>query len=229
MPSDATCCLCGQIRGDQASDFIAHLLPEAPYVRRVLLETESLAVVPDVAPLADGHVLLCPKSHVKSFGQLPAIAAAEYDRLKAQLRALLASTFGGGVHLFEHGMSAAGERVLCTVDHAHVHFVPLPERVRLTPLQERSWIEFDGSLASLARLTRGREYVMYESPDGARRVHLAAPGELESQYMRKVIAGALADGSSWNWRETPRAHSADRVWRRCLAAAPHIGAVARVF
>lgn len=207
------CCLCSQIAGRQSNDLIARLLPDQPYVRRVMLDTPCFAVIPDVAPLASGHCLACPNSHIRSFAHLDAGAYEEFQRVKRAVRSALERLYGTGVHLFEHGMASAGNRIICTVDHAHMHFLPLPDNVHLEAAEQFPWVPFDGSLDGLKQLSRGREYIYYESPNGASWLLPAGDGDFDSQYMRKLFAKCLSRGEKWNWREDPDAISADKLWR----------------
>src|SRR5687767_7682147 len=124
MTHQTTCCLCSQIAGSAEHDLISRALKERTYVRRVPIESEHFAVIPSVGPLAPGHSLLCPIQHVKSIAQIPADAETEFRAIKELLQDLLQRAFGAPVHCFEHGSSPANSRVLCTVDHAHLHFVP---------------------------------------------------------------------------------------------------------
>jgi diadenosine tetraphosphate (Ap4A) HIT family hydrolase len=208
--------------GRPANDLIARLLPGEPYVRRVLLESRGFATVPSLGPLAPGHVLLCPKVHVGSFARLPESDDAECEEAKRRLRALLREAYGCEVHLFEHG-TALGGRPPCTVDHAHLHFVPLPPTFAVRVGDREDWQAFDGSPAGLRRLTQGLEYILYEAPDGAARVRVGGAVSFESQSMRKAIAIGLGSAALWNWRDRPDARSADETWRR-LAALGGVGA-----
>ena len=126
MPNAADCCLCSQIEGHADGDLIARLLGMKPYVRRVMAESASFAVLPSLGPLTPGHALLCPRSHVRSMTALPPGGDGEYRRLKAEMWQRLAELYDAPIHVFEHGVAASGERTLCTVDHAHVHLVPVP-------------------------------------------------------------------------------------------------------
>src|SRR3954464_12290217 len=114
------CCICSQIEGQPDGDLVARLLPSQPYVRRVLLETDGFAAIPSLGPLTPGHSLLCPKSHTPSFASLDPRLEEELDHARVALSADLGDLYGGEVHVFEHGMSAATGRVLCTVEHAHL-------------------------------------------------------------------------------------------------------------
>jgi len=211
MPSGHDCCLCSQIAGDPQNDLIARLLPDSPYVRRIMLEDALFAVLPSLGPLVPGHSLLCPKAHIRSFASLDRLQRAACAEMKATLRRRLRERYGGEIHLFEHGMASAGGRVVCTVEHAHMHFVPLP--VDFDAGLDNGWIPFDGSLGALRQLSGGAEYVLYETPAGAAHLLKGTAQGIESQHMRRLIAGALSPGAHWNWRTVPDAPSADRTWR----------------
>ena len=108
-------------------------------------------------------------------------------------------------------MAGTGDRVVCTVEHAHMHFVPLP--AGFDAGLDDGWIAFDGSLEVLRQLSGGAEYVLYESPAGAAHLLKGTARGIESQHMRRLIAGALSPGAHWNWRTAPDAPSADQTWR----------------
>jgi diadenosine tetraphosphate (Ap4A) HIT family hydrolase len=214
------CCLCGQIAGRQEDDLIARMLPGEPYVRRIMMESRSFAVVPSLGPLVPGHCLLLPKSHVTSFARLAGELDAEYQQVKAELKEGLRARFGSEATLFEHGMDAAGDRVLCSVDHAHMHFLPLPHALEpaMAQRREEDWVEVDGRLGTLRDASRGREYVYYETQDGVRRL-ATRERPFESQYMRQVLAARVGRAERWNWREAPDPRAADRTWREFRAGA----------
>lgn len=208
------CCLCSQVAGEESNDLIARMLPGAPYVRRVMLESESFAAIPSLGPLVSGHALLCPKAHVRSFARLGPGLEGGYRAVKDELREGLSRRYDSPVHLFEHGMAAEGDHVMCSTDHAHLHFVPLPRRCDAEAVGRLPWVEFDGSLGELARLTGGLEYIQYEPPGGGARLLLAEGGGFESQFMRKLFALSLGRGENWNWRDRPDPRAADETWRQ---------------
>ena len=216
MSAESSCHLCSQIAGDPQNDLIARLLPGHAYIRRVVLETEWFAAIPSLGPLADGHLLLCPRTHVRSAAALPRASYAEYESVMNSLVRYLEEEYQAAVHVFEHGMGSDG-RTVCTVDHAHVHMVPLPEWVPRLELDGLPWQAFDGTLETLATLARGREYVSYIPPRGRPQVSVTAAGHVESQYMRQAIARALGS-PSWNWRTEPDAGAVHRTWLRCVSA-----------
>ena len=207
------CALCGQIAGRPEEDLIARLLPHRPYARRILVETPSFAVIPSLGPLTPGHSLVCPKDHLRSFAELKRQAHDEYEELKRALKASLTARYAAGVALFEHGSARGSSRVVCTVDHAHMHFVPVPSQFEHPLDAGRSWTALSGASAELADVVADREYVYYETPEGAASVAIAGEHPFASQYMRKLIAAQLGRSERWNWRDVPDAEAADEVWR----------------
>jgi diadenosine tetraphosphate (Ap4A) HIT family hydrolase len=223
VPRDQPCCLCSQIQGESAHDLIAELLPGQAYVRRVLFETELFAAFPSLGPLTVGHSLLCPKSHTRSFAGIDSRFDSHLLAAKEELRGSLAQLYDSPVHIFEHGAAAEGARIPCTVDHAHLHFLPLPDR---SGKEIRSceqiisadglWIGFTGSLPALRELVGRDEYIFYETPDGKSRVLRAGTSTLESQYMRKLFARWVGREGIWDWRSIPNAELADEAWRQFI-------------
>jgi diadenosine tetraphosphate (Ap4A) HIT family hydrolase len=211
----AGCCVCSQIDGRADGDLIARLLPGRPYVRRVLVESRSFAAIPSLGPLVPGHSLLCPKAHVRSLASLYPSGHAEFDVVCAGVGARLRALHGGELHRFEHGSATVGDRVLCTVDHAHLHLLPLPTGTRLD--LGPGWLPFDGSLGALPELCGGAEYLAYWAPDGSAQVLPARRRAVGSQYLRRAAAAALGRPAEWNWRENPEAEAADRSWRQYCA------------
>lgn len=186
------------------------MLPGSPYARRIMMESASFAVIPSLGPLVRGHSLICPREHLRSFAGLGWHGQAEFREIKARLSERLGQLYGGELTFFEHGMAADGGRILCTVEHAHLHVLPLTSSFSL---DEEGWIEFDGTLESLKQLSGGREYLCYESSDGVSRILTEPDREIGSQYMRRVIARGLVNAVHWNWREEPNPDAADANWR----------------
>jgi histidine triad (HIT) family protein len=81
-------------------------------------DTETLAFL-DRAPLLPGHVLVVPKAHLKTLGDLPVERVGPYFQVVQRL--------AGAV---ERGMKAEGAfvaaniRISQSVPHLHVHVVP---------------------------------------------------------------------------------------------------------
>ena len=83
-------------------------------------EDEHFSISPDLAPLVIGHLLIIPKRHFASFGEIN-----ENDiinKMKSISQKLLGSN---DLLYFEHGAVIEGEGG-GSVDHAHLHVMPRP-------------------------------------------------------------------------------------------------------
>jgi len=226
----SVCHLCGQLRGDPHADLINALLTEeggadvatAEYSRRVILESGSFAVIPSLGALGPTHCLLCPKSHALSFAGLDSLLQEECTLVRQRLRALLLRVQPGYVFQFEHGSPHFSKgRLVCSVAHAHLHFLSVAQNFNVIGESGLIWKTFDGSLADLARRTEGVEYLSLTTPDGIHHFCRAAEGAkkqaFNSQILRRLFASRLGLGERWNWREHPDARRADAIWRTLSA------------
>ncbi len=207
------CAICCQIAGQKDGDLLAEIIGgEKAYIRRVILESEHFVVFPSIGPLKVGHVILCPKLHYPSFALLPGMFEDEYQAIRAQLSELLETTFGENVHVFEHGTDAQCLRIPCSVEHAHQHFVPTNAMVQDALYRDIQWESISLSLASLERITEGREYLLYHSPANSTHIAVAPKNGFESQYIRRVFANALDRSDQWNWRTYPHPLSTEETF-----------------
>ena len=208
------CYICGQIEGDLGQDLIAAMLPAEPYRRRVIMENDWFAVIPSLGALTPGHVLLCPRSHARCFAEIAWDEAKVrmYRAIRTKLIEQLELCYGGAVHVFEHGMATNSEHVPCTVDHAHLHFLPV-QRGEHT-FDSEAWEATDPAIETLGNHTRGLEYLFHEDPSGVARLRTGPPGSFGSQLLRRQFASILDCGERWNWRDNPNAVLADEIFER---------------
>lgn len=204
MSSSMNCCICSQIAGQKGNDLLSkHLDSQDAYLRRIPLETPHFALIPSIGPIVRGHVLICPKRHCRSIAALTSELHPEYQAFKRKVTDTLKAAFGRPIHCFEHGAASRSARLICTVEHAHLHLVPAPAKISQIVLETLPWSRLTPGM-SLASVALEGEYLTYESPSGE---NFVAQQEepFESQLMRKIFASALNRANSWNWREDPRA------------------------
>lgn len=215
------CCICSQIAGDPSNDLLARAVGASSYVRRIPIETENFAVIPSLGPLVPGHVILCPKYHYRSFTTVPPRHDNEFERLLMKLKDLLRTAYSVPIHLFEHGMAQDGSRVLCSVDHAHLHLVPTTVSV-IPILRPYSTIRVPSGLSGLRSVAGQREYVFYEGPDGNRFVVPADNHQFQSQYLRRIFSEAIGKANEWNWREHMNPAEAAETYERLRTGAAEV-------
>jgi ATP adenylyltransferase len=218
MSTDNSCCLCSQILGDFQNDLISRSIREDIYTRRVPLESELFAVIPSVGPLARGHSLLCPRAHVRSIANLPPEAGIEYAAMRSRLRQIIGRVFKAPVHCFEHGSAATSSKIVCTVDHAHLHFLPANVDVLRSLLETGGWVEIGTDLRALSDAVSGCEYLYYETPEGRAFICTNDQAEFESQYLRRLFAMVLNRPGTWDWRQDLRIDEVEQTYQELRAA-----------
>jgi ATP adenylyltransferase len=200
------CTFCGQIAGDPSRNDVAPLVDAHWASRPVLTELGAAVVMPSIGALVPGHVLVCPAGHYRSVVAAPSDVARDVENLLGITRDRLESLTGSPTHVFEHGSSLCGDRVACSVEHAHVHIVPSPVDVRCRIAEVAEWWPAGSDIDDLRAVVGGDEYLLYAAPTGERLVATSATG-FPSQLLRRVVAAAIGL-VDWNWRSDP---AADRI------------------
>jgi ATP adenylyltransferase len=111
----------------------------------------------------------------------------------------------GPLTWFEHGPKEAGSEVGCSIDHAHMHLVPLGDinlvhaaethlgGTRFAPIEAfddiRDAIRYD------------RSYLYIRLPDGTQ--WLASSNSIPSQSLRRAIAIEQGRAEEWDWNDSP--------------------------
>jgi hypothetical protein len=144
-------------------------------------------------------------------GALPVALAPEMEEMKAQLSEQVRSRFGE-VCVFEHGPAFANHKVGCSVDHAHLHIVPLTfdieEAARPYMPHDSEWSRASWSECRQAHLA-GRDYLYFEQPLGSG--FISTHSDFGSQVFRKAIASQIGRPGDFNWREFPELDTVSRT------------------
>lgn len=171
---------------------------------QVLLETEHFVVVPSVGALVPGWLLIVPRRSVLAVGALDDESVSELDGIKQVLFQLLRREFGSAC-AFEHGPSARGQSVGCSVDHAHLHVVPAPCHLIDASVNFVNgclkWEPASGLLSTMERFRMGRSYLYVEQADELPQI--ADAEAAPSQLFRRAIARHLGITDQYDWRLNP--------------------------
>jgi diadenosine tetraphosphate (Ap4A) HIT family hydrolase len=199
------CYFCGQIAGSPDHSLLYELLGSRWSARPVLRENEGAVAMPSIGALVAGHVLISPQQHLRSFAVASAEQLAALDRLVHTTTRELHDATGLPIHGFEHGSSACGERVACSVEHAHRHLIPCRDAAVPGLWEAARWRQL-GQSETLASAAEGREYLSYHAPDGRTWVATTENG-FPSQLLRRVFASAIGHALTWDWRSHPQAEA----------------------
>jgi len=107
MKTDPECIFCRIVAG------------EIPCAK--ILEDDAALAFLDIGPLAEGHVLLIPREHHETVGEMPAeLCAAVCGHVPALARAVRAATGCEGVNVLQNNGRVAHQ----FVPHVHFHVIP---------------------------------------------------------------------------------------------------------
>lgn len=192
------CVLCPPLR------FRLNAMADLPGAASVLASDAAFLLMPDLAPLTDGHLLLVTRAHLTCAGAFDEPTWERALRWRDHVAALYRAAYRtGDLVLLEHGPGTPQGGGAC-VDHAHWHLLPGVRGVRAA-VEGRGLPGTSARDASLrtalrARHRAGRSYLLVEE-GGAATVH---PGDgVRSQFLRwSVTAAAGGPDGPWRWQET---------------------------
>jgi len=166
-----------------------------------LFESRNFIALPSLGALVEGWLLLLPKDHFICMGALPNQMAAELQEMKIMICSVLRKNYGE-ICLFEHGPSKPNGNVGCSVDHAHVHIVPISfdlSAAALPFLPQDASISCAGYQDCQDAFKRCEDYLYLEQPIGTGSI-IKHP-DIGSQIFRRAIAAVIGKPDQFNWRE----------------------------
>lgn len=185
--------------------------PDVHWVDQPIMESERFIVLPSIGSLVPGWCLILPRTHEQCTAALDQNAIDEIEALALRLAERLSKEFGNPVYWFEHGPVTEGSPVGCSVDHAHLHVLPLhfsivDELPKSCPMY--SWAARDQHRFTLRHIRnlRKNDYIIAGDMHG--KYTFAEHQAFPSQVVRRIIASRTAAATEWNWREHPHLDNA---------------------
>lgn len=175
----------------------ANVTGKLPRAGSILWGDDDFYIAVDRAPLAEGHLLICPTAHVLSFwgSDIPIEGLAVH---KSAVERLLHTAYNRKPLFLEHGMSVSKEDRNECIEHAHIHALPLKSELKSRIEQTTGNLKTFRNVSSLRAVLKGREYISYEDKQG--QVHIRDEGlkSVPSQFFRQVVARDTAD-EEFHW------------------------------
>jgi diadenosine tetraphosphate (Ap4A) HIT family hydrolase len=172
-------------------------------VNRVVYETESAVLIPGLGACAAGYMMLVSKEHIGSMAGLPFDKLERMERELAEIISFLKGHASSWL-VFEHGVTRADASGGATIDHLHLHLIPLEfdllsraaKTLNQTPVEVSSLRGLrDAAMANRAN------YVFIRDANGSS--HAIFTNDCPSQFLRRIIADHVDKGHAWNWKERP--------------------------
>jgi diadenosine tetraphosphate (Ap4A) HIT family hydrolase len=181
------CVLCPEFVGRPDTDFhrrTSHRIPT-----RILVTRNGFTIVPDIAPMVTGHVLIATTAHQMAMSMLDQAMLEELDNTMTLTASILAESFHAPTIFFEHGPIDEFDRAGCCVDHAHMH--ALPVTVDVTPSLRKLYDEIPlHRLDELQRFAQQHQpYLFFQRTNGEKLAY--APVYAVSQVIRRLICMEL--------------------------------------
>jgi diadenosine tetraphosphate (Ap4A) HIT family hydrolase len=163
---------------------------------RFIAETRRLVAVPTFGCFVTGYLLIVPRTHVLSFGQLDAETLNEADELAAELAGRIEAAYGLPVLGFEYGNNHPGGR---RIEHAHWHLLPSAAGLREW-LDARLTGQRVESLRELPRRT-DQSYIAVRDQRGALSVYPVPNQPSQRIRLRRLVAefDPRIDSAGWDW------------------------------
>jgi diadenosine tetraphosphate (Ap4A) HIT family hydrolase len=190
--------LCAELAGETAGIAFHDLYGGDPPSRQ-LYNTDHFTVLIDLAPLVEGHLLIVPKWHALSFGQVPPHMWGELLDLRTLVTERVTEIYGRPT-ILEHGSSSSITFSAC-VSHAHWHVIPVA--VDLVPTFTADGLRgrLIDDVTEIVRLGAADiSYILYDTmtPKG---LWIYESGlSKRHQYLRAAIAEQIGiPEPEWDW------------------------------
>jgi ATP adenylyltransferase len=183
-----------------------------------VLAGQGFEVVPSLGALVPGWLLVAPVEHRLRVANCSPEERQALTVVRRRVQDELGATFGPVV-AFEHGPRTPGSAAGCSVDHAHLHVVPVNGPVFETArglAPELSWERVPSMDAAWDSVEAADAYVVFER-EGVTWLARDRADDIPSQLFRRAIA-RVTSHSEWNWRAEPQAGNV-KLTMRVLASA----------
>jgi diadenosine tetraphosphate (Ap4A) HIT family hydrolase len=170
---------------------------------RIIFENETSVVIPGLGASTPGYLMLVSREHK---GSLTTLSPDELKKLETELEYSLGflERFSGSWSVFEHGVRNRTKPAGATIDHLHLHLIPL--NFDITDQASRLLGQSPVSVQSMTGLLEaaggnGENYLFIREAAG--HCNAIFSPELPSQFLRRVTAAQVDRDFPWDWKESP--------------------------
>lgn len=187
-----------------------------PGATAVLWGDDDFFVMPDLAPVVEGHLLIVSAKHYFSMASGSRQLIASLQRHVERVEEVLLAAYGGSVVFLEHGAMYPHDAGAC-IDHAHWHCFPLADPNYSIAENIRSQ-GFSGVATDLEHLLAARanrqSYLLVREQS---KTFIFAAENAPCQFLRFQIAEATT-GGQWLWKHMYLDPSNSAAFRSTLSS-----------
>jgi diadenosine tetraphosphate (Ap4A) HIT family hydrolase len=186
----------------------------------MIYEDNNVFIVPDIAPLLVGHFLIVSKVHLNSFAAADDSIYTSLVKAKDYLKAKIYKD--SQVLFFEHGAVVNG-RGGGTIDHAHMHAIPVTSNVDMdkhidSTVFFRTVKKQPSSRESLKYFVDDKQpYIYYEVNNES--WHYPVYNEIPRQFLRWMATLCLSIKHDWDWRARYKTQESKDLFMQTLVLA----------
>lgn len=203
------CNLCLEVLGSTNFTLNRKYVATIADKKHLLLTTENFAVVPSIGPLNESHVLILPKTHVRSFAELSDQRLFEVAGLLEKIKQYGKLTNGKEFIFFEHGTGSQSDTAGGCIEHAHLHAIWNAPKISEEFQKKLGLTKVPSSIPINQIGDNANGYAYFQDCDGT--VFLKNNPKIPSQYFRQLYAKTLDSQTVWNWRNHMNAKGIQKV------------------
>lgn len=176
--------------------FMRNREQQLPEQDSIVYEDENIYVMPDISPLAVGHMLIIAKRHYRGYASADMETLHSVEKFLSYYKKKIGNR---NYTIFEHG-AVIPYTAGASIDHAHIHIVPFE-------LQLGKALNMDfpnGELCQLRQLaafSQTQQSYLYYKMGNEEFGHAYPVKNISSQYLRDVANHLMKKKVDYNWKQ----------------------------
>ena len=203
-----SCPLCKEFRETDLSQ--TSKVGESYADSRIVAFNKELCVFPGVGCYKVGYLLLSTVEHYLSLCNCDGETVTRIESAIPHIRALYEQRLGCGSVFFEHGTVADFELSPASIDHFHMHFMPVSEPIwdKMNARYSFEYFPLDSirDVKNTVEENGITSYLLFGDYDGKIYLINSPPGRYHSQFLRRVLYEYYygeCEEIYWDWKIHP--------------------------
>lgn len=162
----------------------------------ILFENENIYVIPDIAPLKLGHILIITNKHYTNFFSTSIEIKSDVKKIMNNIRRLYKDIYKSDTLFFEHGSLKAGDAG-SSIEHAHLHAIPLNKNIKEKLNEIVTGTPIECNIIDNNNFNSDYSYLYIDNNTEGNYIYKV--DKLPTQFLRKFIANLL-NSEEYTWQ-----------------------------